>query len=479
MTNKKICKVCAPWGSASNNSRHMRLHHHMYYCEEHDKYMRVVEYANLSTGWLECGCRLKLRIGKAAGWWKKLSTARQALDCRRAAEVEADMSDQDELVGDEAVAVEREEADAVECDMAGLPAQNNCCTMRLMLHRELGANDDFAALLAKLDVVDNKAEDQSRFRPRAYGSLPAMGAWGGNSTLPPRFVKLYAPVDPEDRQRQVQQQDDAVPADEGPQEIATWDKALLGGRVTSIACIRQLPGDKIIGWTPGSNEISYAANVICHFDAVCVVSEFARRMASLLADRDADHPMVLFLRGQSGSGKTWLARKLVEPVEGADISITSFEGGAAKRTIPPSYDKRRSVKLTKRVFDKLPKWSKTAKTAANESSSRAVVGYRMDGLLLIDMPGGEVVADHPEETRRINATNTEVLDTLHHFCKTGQFSNKCTRNKRAVGELFVNKLRILGVRVVVATVVRGTDVGNTKAFGPLKDRFQGQRSQQP
>ncbi|KAA8902646.1 hypothetical protein FN846DRAFT_908454 [Sphaerosporella brunnea] len=357
-----------------------------------------------------------LWIGKAAGWWKKLSTAREALDRRRAEEVDGDISDEDELVCDEADAR----------DMACLPAENELFSNDTEVveydedfadftgalvdtEGEVVENNDFAALLAKLDVVGNKAEDQSKFQPRAHGLLPAMSAYGGNSSLPPQFIRLASPVNPEDRQRQLQQQDDAVTADQGAQEMATWDKALLGRRT--------------IGWTPGSNEITYGANAICRFDAVCLVSSFAPGMASLLADRDADHPLVLLLCGQSSSGKTWLARKLLEPLEGADIFSTSFEDGAAKRTIPPSDDKRRAVKLTKRLLDELPKWSKTENTAANESSSRAVVGYRMGGLLLIDMPGGEGVGDRPQETIRIKATNTEVLDTLHHFRKTGKVIN--------------------------------------------------------
>ncbi|KAA8893064.1 hypothetical protein FN846DRAFT_1007627 [Sphaerosporella brunnea] len=344
---------------------------------------------------------------------------------------------------------------------------------------EAAVSNGSADVPGEANVVAKKAEDLlPRFGPRAYGSLPAMGAYGGNSTLPPRHIVLRDLLDPEDLQRQLQQQDDAVPANQGAQEIAPWDKALFGRRVASIACIRQLPEDKTIGWTPGSKEITYGANGICRFDAVCLVEEFAPRMASLLADRDADHPLVLFLRGQSGSGKTWVERKLLESLEGADISITSFEGGAAKRTIPPSDDKRRAVKLTKRLLDKLPKWSKTAKTAANENSSRAVVCYRMDSLLLIDIPGGEVVGDRPEETARINATNSEVWETRYHFRKTRKAINKCFANNHAVGEFFVKALRISGVRVLVGTVVRDTDVGKTKALGPLAGRFQGLRSKQ-
>ncbi|KAA8910162.1 hypothetical protein FN846DRAFT_888556 [Sphaerosporella brunnea] len=590
-TAKKICKVCAKSGSAANNSRHMRLvsakrslmescleltneqQHHMYLCEEHDEYIRAVAYVNESSAMLECGCRFQLKIGRAAGWWKKLSTARQALDRKRAEAVQADMSDEGELLGDDDDAADRDMAglaaqhallgdddDAADRDMAGLAAQNEPLGDEADAGRpadnelladeadagrpahnelladeadagrpadnellpdeahvvefdedfadftgalvdtdseeaendgiaalpeplvvagtegELDENDKFTALLAKLDVVDDKADAQSRVRPRAYGSLPAMGAYGGNSTLPARFLRLDGPGDSEDRQRQLQQQEDAVPADEGTQEIATWDKALLGRRVTSIACIRQLQEDKTIGWIPGSREIAYGANEVCTFDAVCVIEEFAPRMASLLADRDAKQPLMLFLRGQSGAGKTWLMRKLLEPLEGAQISITSIEGGAAIRTIPATKVNGPSVKLTKRLLDDVARWSKTAKTSANASSSRAVVAYRINGLLLIDMPGGEVVDDRPRETSMINATNMEVLATLDDFQKTGKVSTTYLNN-RAV-KLISKTLKVPRVRVVVATVLRDTDASNTKALSPLKDRFQGQRSQQ-
>ncbi|KAA8914070.1 hypothetical protein FN846DRAFT_886199 [Sphaerosporella brunnea] len=159
-------------------------------------------------------------------------------------------------------------------------------------------------------------------------------------------------------------------------------------------------GDKTIGWTPGSTGITYGAKAVCTLNAVCVASEFAPRMASLLADRNARHRLVLFLRGQSGSGKTWLTRKLLEPLEGAQISITSIEDGASKRTIPQAKDNGPTVKLTKRLLDVVARWSRTAKTSMNKSSSRAVVACRMDGLPLIDIPGGE------EETRKIHVGYT-------------------------------------------------------------------------
>ncbi|KAA8908060.1 hypothetical protein FN846DRAFT_889653 [Sphaerosporella brunnea] len=338
MTKQKICK-----------------HHHLYYCAEHDKYMRAVVHANLSTGWLDCGCRLQLRIGKAAGWWTKLSTAREELDRRRAEEVEADMSDEDELVGDE--------LDAAERHMAGLPAQNELLgdeadvverdedfadfTGALVdTEGEVVENDDFAALLAKLDVVGNKAEDQSRFPRRAYGSLPAMGAYGENSSwMVPSILKT---ANGNSSSRTMQCRLTKV-----RKRFATWDNALLGRRVTSIACFRQLPEDKTMGWASGSNEITYGANAICRFDAGCLVSEFAPMMASLLADRDVDHPLVQFLRGQSGSGKT----------EKSGVDTSDLQ-------LPPLHSLHLIVK--KEMDEKLGAQEKRAKAAANTLAAERV-----------------------------------------------------------------------------------------------------------
>ncbi|KAA8894597.1 hypothetical protein FN846DRAFT_912725 [Sphaerosporella brunnea] len=200
-------------------------------------------------------------------------------------------------------------------------------------------------------------------------------------------------------------------------------------------------------------------------------------MASLLAERRAAHHLVLFRRGHSGSGKMWFKRRLLEQLEGAQISITCIEGGAANHTIPPATDNGTKVKLTKQLFDTVAKWSKTAKTAANESSSRTVVRYRMDGFLLINMPGGEEVRDRPVETKRINTTNLAGLDTLHHFQKTVKVTKQFLNRNRAVAEFFLKPLRIPRVCVLVAMVLRDTYVSNSKALGPLKGRFQDQRSQ--
>ncbi|KAA8912209.1 hypothetical protein FN846DRAFT_903711 [Sphaerosporella brunnea] len=73
-----------------------------------------------------------------------------------------------------------------------------------------------------------------------------------------------------------------------------------------------------------------------------------------------------------------------KPFEGAQISITSIEGGAATCTVPRPDDKAHTGKQTKQLLDIVAGRSKTAKATANESSSRAVVAYRMDYLLIAD-----------------------------------------------------------------------------------------------
>ncbi|KAA8913984.1 hypothetical protein FN846DRAFT_886245 [Sphaerosporella brunnea] len=530
--SEKYCNLCPHVSHEKNFARHMRMvsqsDHSILarpdkrteaphvlvcpadWCALHVDFNRAEKYATKSAGWLKCGCKQRLRIGTSADWWTTLTVARGSLTLQladqpgeeweaeepEAEEPQAEMSSEDESEHGNELAVLQILTLNGQVQQPDLPAEHELAGNKTEVVDDVAASpaegglagnesevveydedfDDFATLLAKLDVVGNKTEDQSRFRLRGYGSLPAVGAYSSNPSLPPRFITLPGPVDPEllnslvcqqraeeDRQRQLQQQDNSVPADEGAREIATWDKALFGRRVTSIAC------------TASCRRIRPLAGLQDRTRSLTV----RMSMASLLANRHADHPLVLFLRGQSDSGKTWLTRKLLEPLEGADISITSFEGGAATRTIPPPDDKRRAVKLTKRLLDEMPKWSKTAQTAANESSSRAVVGYRMDGLLWIDMPGDEVVRERPQETKMISATNMAVLATLDDFHNTGKATKVSTTpvSNRAA-EFFLNTRRIPGVRVLVATVLRDTDVSNPKALAPLQDRFQGQRSQQ-
>ncbi|KAA8906857.1 hypothetical protein FN846DRAFT_1021358 [Sphaerosporella brunnea] len=320
------------------------------------------------------------------------------------------------------------------------------------------------------------ADQPSRLRPRRYGSLPAIGTDGSLRVGAQERVMLVEPTaehldkllerrcqEIAEKERQ-QLEEQAAEADAVAQE--TFDKALSRHRVTTVACIREMDGVKTIGWTPGSRDVTYGRKAVCSFDTVCIVSEFAARMARLLEHRDQARPLVLVLRGQSGSGKTWLARKLLEPLEGAQVSITSFEGAAAPRIIPK--DKAKGEKLTPTLLDFVARWSKTAKTAANESSSRAVVAYSMDGLLLIDLPGGEEMAERPAETRMINTTNMEVLATLDAF-HCGKICRSFERNHAV--RFVLDALRKPGVRVLVATVVRDTDRSNHKALAPLAHRF--------
>ncbi|KAA8911908.1 hypothetical protein FN846DRAFT_887499 [Sphaerosporella brunnea] len=246
-------------------------------------------------------------------------------------------------------------------------------------------DNHFADLPDEVDLVGNKAEDEMG-HDNDFADLPAddklvgRQAVGNGLSRRGEVQGVYlAPING----------CSCLNSKRGVQEIATFDKVLLRNRVTSIVCIRMVEGDKTIGWTPGLSEITYGK-------------------ASLLAVQDAKHPRVLFLCGQSGSGKTWLTRKLLEQLERAQISITSLKGGAATRTIPRPNNKARIVSLTKRRPDMVAKWSRTAKTALIEGCARAVVAFRMDGVLLIDMLGGEEVGDRSEEMRTIKTTNMEM-----------------------------------------------------------------------
>ncbi|KAA8912584.1 hypothetical protein FN846DRAFT_887148 [Sphaerosporella brunnea] len=249
-------------------------------------------------------------------------------------------------------------------DFADLPVEN-----------QLKHSNDFADLPAELDLMDNEAE----------------GVGDGN-----RFAHLPA--------------EDKLVGKEAEEHFRFWPG---GHRVMNIACMQIVKVDKTIGCTPGLSETTHGAKAVCNLDAVCDASQFAARMATLLADRDVQHPLVLFLRGQSRSGNTWLTRKLLEPVDGAQISITSIEGGAATRAIPRRNNQADTVTAMKRLLDVMAKGSMTAKTVAKQSSSRTVFAHSMDGLPLISIPGGEEVGGRPEKTRKIITANTEVLATTY------------------------------------------------------------------
>ncbi|KAA8906903.1 hypothetical protein FN846DRAFT_889987 [Sphaerosporella brunnea] len=307
--------------------------------------------------------------------------------------------------------------------------------------KELECNGDFGRMpdenrLKDVDAVQQAAPERnadvvyqaaapSRLRPRGYGSLPAIGTDGSLRFEAQERVMLVEPT------------------------AEHLDK-LLERRCQERAEKERQQLDK------------QAAEA----DTVCIVSEFAARLARLLEHRDQARPLVLFLRGQSGSGKTWLGRKLLESLKGAQVSITSFEGAAAPRILPK--DKARREMLTPRLLDFVARWSKTAKTAANESSSRAVVAYSMNGLLLINMPDGEQMAERPAETQMINTTNMEVLATLDAL-HCGKFCRSFERNHAV--KFVVDALRKPEVRVLVATVVCNTDGSNRKAFAALAGRF--------
>ncbi|KAA8914143.1 hypothetical protein FN846DRAFT_886130 [Sphaerosporella brunnea] len=341
---------CPP-GNHTNNARHMRQVHHTYHSAKHEKSLaRQREHAD--------------QPGEAAQAEAEMS----AEDEVEHGNDFVHLPSEDELVDDDAVVTEHGNdftdlpaEDELELGNEVQVAEHGNDLADLPANTEVAEHDTgFADLPAEDKLVGKKAEERFRFRPK-----------GGE----------------EDRQRQLHRQDGSLPADQGVREIATSDKALLRNRVASIACIRMVEGDKTVGWTPGSTEITYGAKALCNFDAVCDASQFAARMVSLLAHRDSSHPLVLFLRGQSGAGKTWLMRKLLEPLEGAQISITSIEGAAPRRTIPKAKNNGNTAKSTRRLLDYLARWSRAAKTSANASSSHGVVVYRMDSLRLIDMPG--------------------------------------------------------------------------------------------
>ncbi|KAA8908506.1 hypothetical protein FN846DRAFT_906108 [Sphaerosporella brunnea] len=500
---------------------------------------RGLQYATKSTGWLKCGWKQRLRIGRSSDWWTTLKVAQVSL-ARPPADQRGEESEADDPEAEEPQAeMSSEDEDFVdlpaECDLAGNEAEAEV------------VENDFADLLAELDLAGAEVGDgfaNFLLRTNSWSRRPRISSGiGAEAETADYSAALPVPADPEHinmlvrqqkdeegRQQQFQQQDDALPADEGAHEIAIWDKALFRNHVTSISGIRVLQKDRTIRWTPGSNEIAYSADDVTGmvgnrlkgsrysrtegrwtetrtgaetrsgggtrgathkvqdphwdrdiqidiakapymvhmiaFDAVCVASEFAHSLTSLLDYRYAKHPLVLFLRGQSGSGKTWLTRKLLELLDGADISIISFAGGMATRTIPQPDNKHCTVKLTKRRLDVRAKWLRTAKTAAKESPSRTVVFYRMDSFLLIDMPGNELVGNRPEETRMMNTTNMEVLATLDDFHKTGKVSCSIVHS-RAV-KIISKTLKIPNVHVLVATVLRDTDVSNPKALWPLQ-----------
>ncbi|KAA8894803.1 hypothetical protein FN846DRAFT_912470 [Sphaerosporella brunnea] len=149
-------------------------------------------------------------------------------------------------------------------------------------------------------------------------------------------------------------------------------------------------------------------------------------------------------RSRETGGKTWLTRKLLEPLEGAQIST---KGSGHTYPLPEAEDGANTATLTTRLRDYVACWSRTAKTSAVNS---------------------------PEEA--INTSNLEVLATPHVFHETAKVSTADSRTRAVL--FFWNTLRIHGVRVLAATVLRDMDVSNPKALRPLQGRFKDQRPQQ-
>ncbi|KAA8912533.1 hypothetical protein FN846DRAFT_903518 [Sphaerosporella brunnea] len=349
------------------------LAHHYCQCLSHG-WQKAKEYLTKNRGVLRCGCDQQLRLRKP-DWWATWKLAKQSL----AKSLQAEVGEQADVV---------QQADD---EVKHTPNENE-----LEGNGDVGRTPDENDLEGNVYAVQQATPDQNELQGNSHvGCKPDENELEGNVDA----VQQTAP----ERNADVVYQAagvDALPALQEP-----FDKALLRHRVTTVACIQEMNGVKTIGWNPGSWDVTYGGEAVCSFDTVCVVSEFAAWMARLLEHRDRARPLVLFLRGQSGSGKTSLTRKLLEPLESAQVSITSIEGDAVPRTHPK--DKARREKLPPRLLDFVARWSKTAQTPANERSSRGVVAYSMDGLLLIDMPDGEKMAERPVETRMINTTNME------------------------------------------------------------------------
>ncbi|KAA8895961.1 hypothetical protein FN846DRAFT_893674 [Sphaerosporella brunnea] len=317
------------------------------------------------------------------------------------------------------------------------------------------------------DVVQDDVDDHTRDENQLVGNADVVQADDFNSSsAEPQLVDeevVQDDVDHTPDENELVGNGDVVQADDfnrSSAESNSWMRRLSTKLLASTICPHSSRGFGPVGmdrsqrWvpqsrTPGSRDVIYGRNED---------GEPAGAAGRNASSRDVSPRPVQKRKG--------LTRKIQEPLEGAQISITSIEGDAAPRTHPK--DKARREKLTPRFLDFVARWSKTAKTPANESSSPAVVAYSMDGLLLLDMPGGEESGARPAETRMINTTNMEVLATLDAF-HCGKVSRSFSRSPAV--KFVLDTLKRPGVRVLVATVVRDTDVGNPKAIGPLQDRF--------
>ncbi|KAA8912175.1 hypothetical protein FN846DRAFT_1019359 [Sphaerosporella brunnea] len=467
---RKPCPHCPKSVEERNFARHMRNAHHVYECSLHG-WQKANTYPTKNRGELRCGCDQQLRLGKPE-WWRTWNLAKQSL----AKSLEAEVGEQADVVqqaGDDVEQTPNEHeldgnVDAVQQpapvenglegngDVGRMPDENGLEDVDAVQQATADENG-----LEDVDGVQQAAPERNAnvvYQAAAVDPLPSLQGL----LIADQPSRFRPPVEPTAKhldkllERRCQEiaekelEEQAAEADAVAQE--TFDKALSRHRVTTVACIREMDGVKSIGWTPGSRDVTYGGKAVCSFDTVCIVSEFAATMARLLEHRDQARPLVLFLRGQSGSGKTWLPRKLLEPLEGAQVSITSVEGAAAPRILPK--DKAKREMITPKLLDFVARWSKAAKMAANESSSRAVVAYSMDGLLLIDMPGGEEMEERSAETRMINTTNMEVLATLDAF-HCGKFCRSFERNHAV--KFVLDALKKARVRVLVATVVRDTD----------------------
>ncbi|KAA8906893.1 hypothetical protein FN846DRAFT_889980 [Sphaerosporella brunnea] len=224
---KTQCNVCSHVGPYKNHARHMRRAHHMYLCAVHLTYEMAVKYQTENTALLR------------SPWPDKASLPINPPGERPQAEgVEhgnnfADSPAEGDLAGNEAEVVEYDDdfanftaelagddAEVVENDFAHPPAEDELVDKEAEVVAH-GSPFNLTRSVAQLNLVDKEAEDKRfMFRPRGYGSLPAMGAYGSNpKELAPRLIirDVPVPADPDEINRLVRQQRDEAQRQRPPQ----------------------------------------------------------------------------------------------------------------------------------------------------------------------------------------------------------------------------------------------------------------------
>ncbi|KAA8913541.1 hypothetical protein FN846DRAFT_987711 [Sphaerosporella brunnea] len=372
----QTCPVCIGNVSlsSSNYSRHMRQTHHCFVCRHHtpNTYHQAATYSN-GMATLRCGHTHGPIKYRSQGWWPSEQAALLSLEGTSLV-VEAIAAANRKKMAEEAMEVS-------ESPLLGLGAG-----------------------VAALEIKTPRGSPRQSFgfeTGRPIVRLPVTMRDVGTS--PMKFPADFGDADFEDT------------TDNEPQSVPQIEFTESAPRFLDVAVLFRHPestSEKVI--LVDATTITYGPGLKRTFHHVSP-SPNVREALSTILDRDTsdpDCPLIVFFRGQSGSGKTRLCRQIVSQQMGKMVSVLSIEGPSRYRDLcipdaPITKNPRFGLQhpLTAELLATITAGAEKleAPTAANPTSSRTVIAYQVEGLILFDLPGGEAHSGNTKGTAFINA----------------------------------------------------------------------------